>query len=64
MPLKLEIGDKVTLKKSHPCGGKTFEVLRTGADFRIKCLGCEHQIWLPRKELERRITKINGEKKS
>ncbi len=64
MPLKLEVGDEVTLKKSHPCGSKDFKILRTGADFRIQCLGCSHQIWLSRKELERRITKINGERKA
>lgn len=58
MPMKLEIGDIVTLKKQHPCGNKKFEIVRTGADFRIKCLGCEKQIWLPRTELERRVRKI------
>lgn len=63
MPLKLEVGDEVTLKKSHPCGSKDFKILRTGADFRIQCLGCSHQIWLSRKDLERRIIKINGERK-
>jgi hypothetical protein len=63
MPIKLELGDEVTLKKSHPCGADTFKILRTGADFRIECLGCNHQIWISRKDLERRITKINGEKK-
>lgn len=63
MPLKLEVGDELTLKKPHPCGKKSFKVLRTGADFRIQCLGCDHQIWLPRRELERRIIEINGEKK-
>lgn len=64
MPLKLEVGDEVTLKKSHPCGSKDFKILRTGADFRIQCLGCSHQIWLSRKDLERRIIKINGERKA
>ena len=59
MPVKLEIGDIVELKKQHPCGSKNFEILRTGADFRIKCLGCEKQIWLERPELEHRIKKIN-----
>lgn len=58
MPMKLEVGDIVELKKQHPCGSKSFEILRTGADFRIKCLGCEKQIWLDRPELERRIKKI------
>lgn len=58
MALDLQIGDIVELKKQHPCGNKSFEILRTGADFRIKCLGCQRQIWLPRPELERRTRKI------
>ncbi|ABR46273.1 protein of unknown function DUF951 [Alkaliphilus metalliredigens QYMF] len=58
MPIKLEVGDRVELKKQHPCGSKAFEIMRTGADFRVKCLGCEKQIWLVRSELERRIRKI------
>lgn len=58
MPLDLKIGDQVELKKQHPCGNKNFEIMRTGADFRIKCLGCQKQIWIPRTELERRVKKI------
>jgi len=60
MPIKIEVGDVVELKKQHPCGSKSFEILRTGADFRVKCLGCEKQIWLERPELERRIRKITN----
>lgn len=58
MPMALEVGDVVELKKQHPCGSNNFEIVRTGADFRIKCLGCEKQIWLSRSELERRIRKV------
>ena len=43
MPLKLNIGDIVELKKNHPCGGKTFEIMRAGMDFRIRCLQCGSQ---------------------
>ena len=58
MPMELYVGDIVELKKQHPCGNKKFEILRTGADFRIKCLGCEKQLWLARRDLEKRIKKI------
>ena len=64
MPMKLMIGDEVELKKVHPCGSKVFTIRRTGADFRLECRGCNNQIWLSRRDLERRIQKINGEKKS
>ena len=41
--MDIQVGDIVTLKKEHPCGSKEWEVLRIGADFRLKCLGCGHQ---------------------
>ncbi len=59
MPLKINVGDIVQLKKPHPCGGNSFTVMRAGMDFRIKCDKCEAQIWLSRADLEKRIKKIN-----
>ncbi len=53
MPISYEIGDIVRLKKQHPCGNKEWEVLRVGADFRFKCLGCGPQIMVPRKLVEK-----------
>lgn len=58
MPLNLEVGDVITTKKNHPCGSFEFEIMRTGIDFRIKCAGCEKQIWIERKNLEKRIKKV------
>jgi hypothetical protein len=58
MSLDLKIGDILELKKNHPCGSKTFEVLRTGMDFRIRCQGCNTQIWINRPDLEKRVRKI------
>ncbi|MFA6809155.1 MAG: DUF951 domain-containing protein [Eubacteriales bacterium] len=53
--LKLNVGDIVRLKKSHPCGSVDWKIMRTGMDFRIQCLGCGHQTWIPRVKLERSI---------
>ena len=53
MELIYEVGDVVTLKKGHPCGSKEWEILRVGADFRLKCMGCGHQIMVPRKMVEK-----------
>ena len=39
MGLLYEVGDIVTLKKTHPCGSKYWEILRVGADFRSWCRG-------------------------
>ncbi|MDD2620062.1 MAG: DUF951 domain-containing protein [Syntrophomonadaceae bacterium] len=58
MPMKINVGDVLELKKPHPCGGKTFEVMRTGMDFRLKCQTCGTQIWLDRPSVEKRIRKI------
>ena len=58
MDEKLNVGDVVRLKKQHPCGGYDWEIMRIGTDFRIKCTTCDRQIWLPRREVMRRVTKV------
>lgn len=58
MAIKYNVGDIVELRKEHPCGSKQWEVTRIGADFRIKCLGCEHQVMLPRTKFEKSVKKI------
>lgn len=50
---KYEVGDIVRLKKPHPCGSSEWEILRVGADFRLKCAGCGHQIMIPRALVEK-----------
>lgn len=52
------LGDIVEFKKGHPCGSKQWEVMRTGADFRVKCLGCGHQVLMPRPKFEKSVKKI------
>ena len=56
--MDIQVGDIAKLKKQHPCGSHEWEVLRIGADFRIKCLGCGHQIMIPRKTIEKSIKEI------
>jgi len=58
VPDKYCVGDIVELKKEHPCGSKQWEVMRTGADFRIKCQGCSHQVMIPRPKFEKSVKKI------
>lgn len=53
-----EIGDVVTLKKPHPCGSHEWEILRVGADFRLKCQGCGHQVMINRKIVEKSTRKL------
>ena len=61
--LKFNVGDIVSLKKVHPCGENKWEIMRVGVDFKLKCLGCERQIWIPRIEFERRVRKILKDEK-
>ena len=56
--MDIQVGDKLTLKKAHPCGSYEWEVLRIGADFRLKCMGCGHQIMSPRSQIEKKIKRI------
>lgn len=60
--MDLKIGDQVKMKKPHPCGSHEWEVLRTGIDFRIKCLGCGHEVMVPRKKFEKNIKAISSQK--
>ena len=52
------VGDRLTLKKPHPCGSFEWEVLRVGADFRLKRADCAQQIMNPRSQVEKRTRKI------
>ena len=56
--MNIQTGDRLTLKKKHPCGSFEWEVLRVGADFRLKCAGCGHQIMIARKQVEKNVRKI------
>lgn len=56
--IPLQVGDLIRLRKPHPCGSTDWKVMRTGMDFRIECLGCRHQAWIPRVKLERQLKEI------
>ena len=60
MPIKLNVGDIVELKKQHPCGSKDFEITRVGMDIKIKCVKCERVVMLDSPTLEKRIKKIKN----
>ena len=56
--MDIRVGDTLLMKKQHPCGSREWEVLRIGADFRLKCMGCGHQIMVPRKLVEINVREI------
>lgn len=53
-----ELGTKVKTKKSHPCGNDIWEIVRLGADIKIKCVQCGRTVMIPRIELNKKIKKI------
>ena len=53
-----EVGDIVKLKKPHPCGSTQWEILRVGMDIKLRCLGCGHELMIPRSKAEKSIKKI------
>jgi hypothetical protein len=54
MVADLRLGDVLRLKKAHPCGGSEWEIVRLGADIRIRCLTCDRRVMLSRSELAKR----------
>lgn len=57
--MDIRVNDILTMKKQHPCGSKTWQVLRIGADFKLKCTGCGHEVMLPRFKAEANIRKVD-----
>ena len=56
--MDIRLQDVLKLKKEHPCGSVEWLVLRTGIDFRLRCMGCGHVVMIPREKLEKRIRRI------
>ena len=53
-----ELGNLVQMKKTHPCGTNIFEIIRVGADIKIKCTGCGRIIMLPRAKFQKDAKKL------
>ena len=60
---KIEVGDVLVMKKQHPCGNKSFRVMRVGSDIRIVCTCCGRDVTVPRVKLEKSIKKIEKNEK-
>jgi len=56
--MDIHVGDILELKKTHPCGCKTWLVLRVGMDFKLRCQGCGHEVMTPRSKAEKSIKKV------
>ena len=62
--MDVRVNDELKLKKTHPCGGDRFTVLRVGMDFKLRCLTCGHEMMIPRHKAEKSIKALfrDGEK--
>ena len=65
MSLDYKLGSIVIMKKQHPCGTNEWEIIRTGADIKIKCLNCNRTIMLSRVDFNKKVKKVvNNENKN
>jgi len=58
MPMDIQVGDVLELKKQHPCGSHDWLVLRVGMDFKLRCTGCNHEMMIPRSKAEKAVRKV------
>jgi hypothetical protein len=56
--VNIQIGDTIEMKKPHPCGERKWLVLRIGADFRLRCLGCGREMMITRIKAEKSLKKL------
>lgn len=56
--MDIRVGDILEMKKEHPCGSSRMEVIRVGADFKLKCVQCGHEIMTTRSKCEKKIKTV------
>ena len=59
--MDLQLGDIIKMRKAHPCGSQEWKVLRVGADFRLQCMGCGHQVMMARRLVEKNVRGVRRE---
>lgn len=52
------LGDIVQMRKTHPCGSDRWTVIRTGADIKIRCQGCNRIVMMDRADFVKRRKKV------
>lgn len=61
--MDIEPKDILTMKKAHPCGSYEMLVLRSGMDFKLRCVKCGHELMAPRAKIERNVKSVNREER-
>ncbi|HBB72613.1 MAG TPA: DUF951 domain-containing protein [Ruminococcus sp.] len=59
--MDIQPGDVLTMKKQHPCGAREMFVIRSGMDFRLRCVKCGREFMVPRNKIEKSIKKVSRE---
>jgi len=54
-PVPFRLADRIELRRPHPCGGRTWDVDRLGADLGLRCTTCGRRILVERRQVERRL---------
>ena len=61
--MDVRVGDILYMKKNHPCGSKEMFVIRSGMDFKLRCMGCGREFMVPRSKIEKSIKEIRHDEK-
>ena len=56
--MEYNLNDIVEMKKQHPCGTNEWEIVRVGADIKIKCIKCGRTVLIPRIEFNKKLKKV------
>ena len=51
--MEYNLGEKVETKKAHPCGGKTWEIVRDGLDYKLKCINCGRIVMVTAEDMKK-----------
>jgi len=62
MHKEFKLNDYVTMKKIHACGTNEWQIIRVGADIKIKCVNCQREVMIDRLKFEKRLKKVLGER--
>ena len=54
-PVPFRLGDRLELRRPHPCGGRAWDVDRLGADLGLRCVACGRRVLVERRTVERRL---------
>lgn len=57
---EIRIGDRVQMRKKHPCGSDVWVIYRVGADIGMRCTGCDRRVLLARPVFNKQLKQILG----